>query len=147
MLGYLQANDWARPGGAPPGTCRSPLPEEHDEDLARLGGYLRATASARAASVESVPRRLWHRLPRLAVGLAGAMIAAGLMAAFDGQLEANLLAAFFVPGIVYLADAVGTVRGSFGSGWPQLPTQHCEYCVMEDGLGRRHDEGIGDGCV
>jgi magnesium transporter len=84
------------------------LLEEHDEDFARLGGYLRSTASARAASVESIPLRLWHRLPWLAMGLAGAMISAGLMAAFETQLQANLLIAFFVPGIVYLADAVGT---------------------------------------
>jgi magnesium transporter len=84
------------------------LLQEHDEDFARLGGYLRSTASARAASVESIPMRLWHRLPWLAMGLAGAMISAGLMAAFETQLQANLLIAFFVPGIVYLADAVGT---------------------------------------
>jgi len=95
-------------GLIPPQQLLGILLEEHDEDLARLGGYLRATASARAASVESVPRRLWHRLPWLAVGLAGAMLSAGLMAAFEAQLEANLLVAFFVPGIVYLADAVGT---------------------------------------
>jgi magnesium transporter len=84
------------------------LLEEHDEDLARIGGYLHSTASARAASTESVRRRLWHRLPWLALGLVGAMAAAGLVAAFETQLERNLLIAFFIPGIVYLADAVGT---------------------------------------
>jgi len=60
--------------------------------------------------------RLWHRLPWLAMGLAGAMISAGLMAAFETQLQANLLIAFFVPGIVYLADAVGT------------QTETCPWC-------------------
>jgi magnesium transporter len=30
------------------------------------------------------------------------------MAAFEAQLTANLAVAYFVPGIVYLADAVGT---------------------------------------
>jgi magnesium transporter len=95
-------------GAVPPQRLLGILLEEHDEDLARLGGFLKATASAREASVESVPRRLWHRMPWLAVGLAGAMVSAGLMAAFETQLEANLLVAFFVPGIVYLADAVGT---------------------------------------
>ena len=84
------------------------LLEEHDEDLARIGGYLRSTTTAREASVESVPRRLWHRLPWLVVGLAGAMLSAGLLDAFEGHLRRNLLIALFVPGIVYLADAVGT---------------------------------------
>jgi magnesium transporter len=84
------------------------LLEEHDEDLTRLGGFLRGAESARTASTESVPRRLWHRLPWLAVGLVGAMTAAGIVSAFETQLAANLLVAYFVPGIVYLADAVGT---------------------------------------
>jgi magnesium transporter len=84
------------------------LLEEHDEDLARLGGFLRSTTVAREASVESVPRRLWHRLPWLVLGLAGAMLAAVLLDAFETHLRQNLLIALFVPGIVYLADAVGT---------------------------------------
>src|SRR5690606_2609980 len=71
-------------------------------------GFLRGAESARAASIETVPRRLWHRLPWLAVGLVGAMISAGIVSAFETQLAANLLVAVFVPGIVYLADAVGT---------------------------------------
>jgi magnesium transporter len=84
------------------------LLEEHDEDLVRLGGFLRGTEPARTASIESVPRRLWHRMPWLAVGLVGALLAAGIVSAFEDQLSANLLVAFFMPGIVYLADAVGT---------------------------------------
>ncbi len=45
----------------------------------------------------------------LLVGLVGAMIAAGgLMSTFEGRLGATLAVAYFVPGIVYLADAVGT---------------------------------------
>jgi len=84
------------------------LLEEHDEDLARLGGFLAGTAAARTASMENVGHRLWHRLPWLALGLLGAMASAGLVAAFESQLAANLLVAYFIPGVVYLADAVGT---------------------------------------
>lgn len=84
------------------------LLQEHDEDMARLGGFLRSVASARATSVETVARRLWHRMPWLVVGLIGAMVSAGLMTAFEAQLDATLAVAYFVPGIVYLADAVGT---------------------------------------
>jgi magnesium transporter len=81
---------------------------EHDEDLARLGGYLASTSSARHAIEEAVLPRLGHRLPWLLLGLAGALVAAGIVGAFEGDLEANVLLASFVPGIVYMADAVGT---------------------------------------
>jgi magnesium transporter len=84
------------------------LLQEHDEDMARLGGFLHSVESARATSVESVARRLWHRMPWLMVGLIGAMVSAVLMASFEAQLNANVAVAYFVPGIVYLADAVGT---------------------------------------
>ena len=39
------------------------LRHEHDEDMARLGGFLHSVESARTTTVESVRRRLWHRMP------------------------------------------------------------------------------------
>jgi magnesium transporter len=81
---------------------------EHDEDLARLGGYLASTRGARRAAEEPVGRRLWHRLPWLLLGLAGAMLSAVLVGSFEEELAQNVLLAFFVPGVVYMADAVGT---------------------------------------
>jgi magnesium transporter len=95
-------------GMVPPAQLLRVLLHEHDEDLARLGGVLRQHSVARAASVESVPRRLWHRLPWLIVGLLGALFAADIVGAFEARIEEELLLAFFIPGIVYLADAVGT---------------------------------------
>jgi magnesium transporter len=84
------------------------LVHEHDEDLARLGGFLASTSAARTASEERVARRLWHRLPWLGLGLAGAMASAGIVASFEDQLREEVLLAFFVPAVVYMADAVGT---------------------------------------
>lgn len=81
---------------------------EHDEDTARLGGVLQSTSAAYSASDESVPRRVRHRLPWLLLGLLGALFSADLVGAFEAQLRAEVILAFFVPGIVYLADAVGT---------------------------------------
>jgi len=81
---------------------------EHDEDLARLGGYLASTESARSAAEEPILRRLWHRLPWLFVGLAGAMAAAIIVGRFEDQLDKTVLLAFFLPAVVYMADAVGT---------------------------------------
>jgi magnesium transporter len=95
-------------GLVPPQRLLGVLLAEHDEDLARLGGFLASGAAARSAAVESVRRRLWHRLPWLLVGLAGALLAAGIVGFFEHQLEEQVLIAFFVPGVVYLADAVGT---------------------------------------
>jgi magnesium transporter len=84
------------------------LQHEHEEDLARIGGFMRGSARARSASGEAVWRRLWHRLPWLFLGLLGAVIAADIVGAFEHRLEEHVLLAFFIPGIVYLADAVGT---------------------------------------
>jgi magnesium transporter len=95
-------------GLIPPQRLAAILLEEHDEDLVRLGGFLRSSASARSASEESVGRRLWHRLPWLAVGLVGAVVSAALLASIEHQMTANLAVAYFIPGIVYLAAAVGT---------------------------------------
>ena len=55
-----------------------------------------------------MPRRLWHRLPWLALGLLGAMASAAVVGAFEEQLRDQVLLAFFVPAVVYMADAVGT---------------------------------------
>jgi len=81
---------------------------EHDEDMARLGGYLRGTSAAPSASEEPILRRFWHKVPWLVLGLLGALISADVVGAFEGRLQENVLLAFFMPGIVYLADAVGT---------------------------------------
>ncbi|WP_344253058.1 magnesium transporter [Pseudonocardia hydrocarbonoxydans] len=95
-------------GLVPPQRLLAVLLAEHDEDMARLGGFLGSGAAARTAVTESVARRLWHRLPWLLLGLAGALLAAGIVGSFEQELEEQVLIAFFVPGVVYLADAVGT---------------------------------------
>jgi magnesium transporter len=81
---------------------------EHDEDIAHFGGFLRSTREARTASEETLLWRLWHRLPWLLIGLAGAIASADLVGLFESQLAENVMLAFFLPGVVYLADAVGT---------------------------------------
>jgi len=84
------------------------LRREHVEDLHLLAGVARETEVAREA-IEAPPvRRMRHRLPWLLVGLAGSGVATAVMAYFEGVLQTNLAVAFFIPGIVYLADAIGT---------------------------------------
>ena len=84
------------------------LRREHVEDLHRLAGIQREASQARHAIEDPPLRRMRHRLPWLLVGLAGSAIATAAMASFEATLRASLTVAFFVPGIVYLADAIGT---------------------------------------
>jgi magnesium transporter len=84
------------------------LRREHVEDLHRLAGIEREAAQARHAIEDPPLRRARHRLPWLLVGLAGSALATAAMAAFESTLSATIAVAFFVPGIVYLADAIGT---------------------------------------
>jgi magnesium transporter len=95
-------------GFIPPQRLLAVLLHEHEEDMARLGGFLRESSAARSASLEAVARRFWHRIPWLLVGLVGAILAADIVGAFEAQLAETVTLAFFIPGIVYLADAVGT---------------------------------------
>jgi magnesium transporter len=95
-------------GLLPPQPALQILWREHEEDVARLGGFLVRSSRARTASEEPVGRRLWHRLPWLAVGLLGAMASAAIVASYEEELKRQVLLAFFVPAVVYMADAVGT---------------------------------------
>lgn len=95
-------------GLIPPHRLLEVLLAEHEEDLSRLGGFIKNAAMARISSEEPVERRFRHRLPWLLVGLAGAFLAADFVGWFEAQLQERIVLAFFIPGIVYLADAVGT---------------------------------------
>lgn len=84
------------------------LRREHVEDLHRFAGITRETLRAREAIEEPPMRRLRHRLPWLLLGLAGSMLATFIVARFETALSVSPAIAFFVPGLVYLADAIGT---------------------------------------
>lgn len=84
------------------------LRREHVEDIHRLAGISRETHRAREA-IESPPtRRARDRLPWLLIGLAGSMLATWIVARYEQALHERVAIAFFVPGLVYLADAIGT---------------------------------------
>jgi len=95
-------------GLIPPPRMLAVLLWEHDEDMARLGGFQHDATAARQASTDRVARRFLRRMPWLLLGLVGALAAAALVGSFEEQLKRNVLIAFFLPGIVYMADAVGT---------------------------------------
>lgn len=95
-------------GAVPARTLLEILRHEHVEDLHRLAGIRHETERARTA-IEAPPlRRARDRLPWLLAGLVGSVLATAVMAQFERALAAQVAIAFFVPGLVYLADAIGT---------------------------------------
>lgn len=84
------------------------LRREHFEDLHHMAGILVRSDQAKAALRAAPHRRALYRLPWLLVGLAGSAGATALMAGSEAALASNIAIAFFVPAIVYLADAIGT---------------------------------------
>ena len=95
-------------GVAGPAMLMEVLRREHVADLHRFAGIARESLHARQALQAPPLRRLRHRLPWLLAGLAGSAAATLLVARFEHALAALPAVAFFVPGIVYLADAIGT---------------------------------------
>ena len=95
-------------GVVPPGALLEILHQEHVEDLHRLAGVRRLEQGALAALEEPAAQQIWDRLPWLLVGLVGSALATLLVLHFEAALETRVVIAFFVPGIVYLADAIGT---------------------------------------
>jgi magnesium transporter len=84
------------------------LRREHVSDLHRLAGIAAESRQARRALEEPPLRRVRHRLPWLLVGLVGSMLATLVVARFEAAITERAALAFFVPGLVYLADAIGT---------------------------------------
>jgi magnesium transporter len=95
-------------GAVPAGALMSILRDEHLEDLHHMAGILGKSEAAQAALTAPPFRQSLYRLPWLLVGMAGSALATAMMARFETALTAHIAVAFFVPGIVYLADAVGT---------------------------------------
>jgi magnesium transporter len=95
-------------GAVPAAALISILRDEHLEDLHHMAGILGKSEAAKVALTAPPHRRALYRLPWLLVGMAGSALATATMARFEAVLTAHIAVAFFIPAIVYLADAVGT---------------------------------------
>ncbi len=95
-------------GVVPPQTLFEILRREHIEDLNRFVGIWKENNRALSAIEASPTRRVRDRLPWLLLGLIGSMVAGSVVAWFEHILETRISVAFFMPIIVYLADAIGT---------------------------------------
>ena len=81
---------------------------EHIEDVYLMAGIVRDSASARHALEDPPIHRFRSRLPWLLVGLVLSSVATAVMVGFERALESNVMIAFFIPGLVYLTDSIGT---------------------------------------
>lgn len=84
------------------------LRKEHISDLHKIAGIQKEGSVNRKTANEAPARRVKHRLPWLLIGLVGTFFATYLMSGFETLLHDNISLSFFIPGIVYLADAIGT---------------------------------------
>lgn len=84
------------------------LTAEHREDVHRMAGMLRKNSGARHALEDPPLQRFARRIPWLLVGFGLSTAGTALMAGFETMLKANVAISFFIPALVYLADAIGT---------------------------------------
>lgn len=90
-------------GVVPPHCILDIMHQEHMEDLLRLVGVRN-----HASLVERPLQLIKARLPWLFLGLIFGLAGTSIVSLFESALRKELALAFFIPVIVYMADAVGT---------------------------------------
>lgn len=95
-------------GVVPPTALITILRREHIEDLNLLAGLRHDHLRSLRAMTEAPVLRARERLPWLLVGLAGSFLATWVVSRYEETLSRHVMVAFFMPAIVYLADAIGT---------------------------------------
>jgi magnesium transporter len=95
-------------GAIPIGRLLALLHEEHVDNFLRMGGVSRMDHLHMSLTVQQTLSAVRARLPWLMVGLAGGFLAGGVASVFEASLKNEVALAFFLPLVVYMADAVGT---------------------------------------
>ncbi len=117
-------------GAIPIGRLLALLHDEHVDNFLRMGGVSRV--GLQSSSGHQTLNAVGTRMPWLLVGLAGGFLAGGVVSAFEVALKREVALAFFLPLVVYMADAVGTQtetvlvrRLAYGEValWPQLTSE------------------------
>lgn len=93
-------------GAIPIGRLLALLHEEHVDDILRMGGL--AAFHPAPPETGGIAQIVRARVPWLLIGLAGGFLAGGIASLFEAPLKDNITLAFFLPLVVYMADAVGT---------------------------------------
>lgn len=85
------------------------LHEEHIEDFLRSAGFRREHGGTFTDVLHAkVSALIRARTPWLLIGLLGGMGAAFITSSFEETLREDLALAFFIPALLYMADAIGT---------------------------------------
>ena len=95
-------------GAIPIGRLLALLHEEHVDNFLRMGGVSRIDHLPLSQTAQQTLIQVRARLPWLMVGLAGGFLAGGVASVFEASLKHEVALAFFLPLVVYMADAVGT---------------------------------------
>jgi len=95
-------------GAIPIGRLLALLHEEHVDNFLRMGGVSRIDHQHLSITGRETLTAVRARLPWLMVGLGGGFLASGVASAFEASLKNEVALAFFLPLVVYMADAVGT---------------------------------------
>ena len=93
-------------GAIPIGRLLALLHEEHVDDILRMGGL--AAFHPAPPKIGGIAQIVRARVPWLLIGLVGGFLAGGIASLFEAPLKNNIALAFFLPLVVYMADAVGT---------------------------------------
>ena len=93
-------------GAIPIGRLLALLHEEHVDEILRRSGVGMAHPSP--TEKHETIRAFRARMPWLALGLLGGMLAGGVASMFEESLKREVTLAFFLPLVVYMADAIGT---------------------------------------
>jgi magnesium transporter len=93
-------------GAIPIGRLLRLLREEHVDEILRRGGV--GAGHPSPAEAHETIRAFRARMPWLALGLLGGMLAGGVASIFEESLKREVTLAFFLPLVVYMADAIGT---------------------------------------
>jgi len=93
-------------GAIPIGRLLALLHEEHVDNFLRMGGI--GEFHPAPLSDPQTLAAFKARIPWLGLGLLGGFLAGGVASHFQQALEREVALAFFLPLVVYMADAVGT---------------------------------------
>ena len=93
-------------GAIPIGRLLALLHEEHVDNFLRMGGI--GDVHPEPTAEPSTVAAFRARIPWLAIGLIGGFLAGGVTSFFELALKQEVALVFFLPLVVYMADAVGT---------------------------------------
>jgi magnesium transporter len=93
-------------GAIPIGRLLRLLHEAHVDEILRRAGV--GAGHPSPTETHETIRAFKARMPWLALGLLGGMLAGGVASIFEESLKREVTLAFFLPLVVYMADAIGT---------------------------------------